>query len=159
MLPTRFWLVPLLVLGVASCAESQSRATAERPPPWVEFLDGEGIRGWFDTSRVAGSRTGAVDVTLSIDYASVMGLDDDSTVKYTRMDWPLALDCGGRKVQERGMVLFDATGREIRRWTPETAEPWVSIDEHPGKKPLFWACRRLAELGRQPPADYSPRAP
>src|SRR5688500_16363386 len=139
MLPTRFWLVPLLVLGVASCAESQSRATAERPPPWVEFLDGEGIRGWFDTSRVAGSRTGAVDVTLSIDYASVMGLDDDSTAKYTRMDWPLALDCGGRKVQERGMVLFDAAWRENWSCTMETGVLCVSLDEQPGKKPVFWA--------------------
>ena len=155
---SRFALVPVVVVGVISCAESASHATPDRPAPWVHFMDGEGITGWLDTSRITGNRTGPVDVTLSIDYADVRELTDD-TVKYTRMDWPLALDCAGRRVQERGMILFDTAGREISRWTPKAAEPWLPIDGHASGTTTFWACRRLATLGRQPAGDYSPRAP
>lgn len=159
MFLSRFGVLTVLVLGAVFRAEAQPRATPERPAPWVEFMRGDEITAWFDTSRVAGDRTGAVEVTLSIDYDHVMTLTDDTTAKYTRMDWPVALDCAGRRVQDRGMILFDAAGREIRRWEPATAEPWAAMDGHVTQTLTFWACRRLAELGRQPPGDYVPRDP
>ncbi|HJU74193.1 MAG TPA: hypothetical protein VJ717_10645 [Gemmatimonadaceae bacterium] len=158
MLLSRVAVVTVVVLGAFSCAESGSHATPVRPAPWVHFMDGEGITGWLDSSRVMGDRTGPVDVILSIDYADVRKLTDD-TLKYTRMDWPLTLDCAGRRVQERGMALFDTAGREISRWTPKTAEPWLPMDGHASGTTTFWACRRLATLGRQPTGDYSPREP
>lgn len=167
MLLSRFGLLTTLGFGIVSCGESQQldylelfpRSTPARDAPWVEFMRGPEISAWFDTSRIVGDRTGAIDVTLSTDYARVMGLADDTTVKYTRMDWPLTLDCAGRRVQERGMILYDTAGHVISRWTPNVPEPSLSLDEHAGKKVIFWACRRLAQLERQPPGDYGPPAP
>jgi hypothetical protein len=166
MLVSRFALLITLAFGVFSCGETPpadyldvfSRSTPARPAPWVEFMRGPDISAWFDTSRIVGDATGPVDVTFSVDYASVMGLADDTTVEYTRMDWPLALDCAGRRVQERGMILYDTAGHVISRWTPNPPEPSVPLDDHLGKKIMFWACHRLAELRRQPPGDYLPRA-
>src|SRR5688572_27196981 len=99
MLLSRFGLVTTLALGVFSCGETQQtdyleifpRSTPARPAPWVEFMRAPDISAWFDTSQIVGDRTGPVDVALSIDYDRVMGLADDTTVKFTRMDWLLAL--------------------------------------------------------------------
>ena len=167
MLLLRFCLTITVTLGMISRAESQHidyleifpRPTPARPAPWVEFMRAPELSAWFDTSRIVGDPRGAIVITLSFDYGPVMGFVDDSTVKYTRMDWPLGLDCLARRMQQRGMILYDSTGTEISRWNLEAPEPWASVDEHTAKRPLLWACRRLAQLGRQPRADYVPIAP
>ncbi|HJR66289.1 MAG TPA: hypothetical protein VJ802_07645 [Gemmatimonadaceae bacterium] len=159
---SRFALVTTVVFGVISCGESQHvdylelipRSTSARSAPWVEFMRAPEVSSWFDTSRIVGDRTGAVDVTLSTDYARAKTFGDDTTAKYTRMDWPVTLDCAARRVQERGMILYDAAGHVFSQWTPKTPEPSVSLDEHAAKKVIFWACHRLAQLERQPPGDY-----
>ena len=167
MLLLRFCLIVTFSLGVISRAEAQQidyleifpRPTPARLAPWVEFMRAPELRAWFDTSRIVGDRSGPIDVTLSFDYGRVMGFVDDSTIKYTRMDWALGLDCLARRLQQRGMILYDSAGTEITRWTLEAPEPWGSVDDHTAKRPLLWACRRLAQLGRQPLANYVPMAP
>ena len=164
---SRFALVTAIAFGVISCGESQQvdylelipRSTPARGAPWVEFMRAPEVSSWFDTSRIVGDRTGPVDVTLSTDYARARGFGDDTTAKYTRMDWPLTLDCAGRRVQERGMILYDTAGHVFSRWTPQTPEPSISLDDHVANKVILWACRRLAQLKRQPPGDYGPPVP
>ena len=163
---SQFALVTAIAFGVMSCGESQEvdylelfpRPTPARGAPWVEFMRGTDISAWFDTSRIVGGRTGPVEVTLSTDYSPAMPFRDDTTL-YARMDWPLTLDCGGRRVQERGMILYDTAGHVFSRWAPQTPEPSIPLDEHVAKKVILWACRRLAQLERQPPGDYGPPVP
>jgi hypothetical protein len=149
MLLRRFAFVSSVFLGVFSCTKSSTRLTPARAAPWVEFMRGEQLTGWMDTSRMAAGITGPVEVPLSIDYARMMRVTDDTTAKYSRMDWLVSLDCATGQLRDHGITLYDAGGREVRRWRPTVAEPWVPIQGHVSGTTVVWACRRLDQLRRQ----------
>jgi hypothetical protein len=146
----RFALVAGILLSALACAEPRAPATPARAAPWVEFMRGTGITAWMDTSRLVGDPTGPIEVPLSVDYERPVPVTDDTAVRYTRMDWLIGLDCAAGRLQDRGVVLYDEAGHEVKNWPGDGA--WVPIEGHATGTTAPWACRKLRQLGRQRPS-------
>lgn len=133
------------VLAALACTAGESAPAAARPAPWVEFMRSPALVGWLDTTRLAPEAT-EVATVLSIDYARATRVTDDTTVRYTRMDWRVGLRCSAGQLEDRGITLFDGAGRQVKAW-PGTPG-WVPMRGHVTGTTTQWACRRLHALGR-----------
>lgn len=135
------------LVSAGACAGTASSASG----PWAEFMHADGITGWLDTSRVVGDATGPVEVPLRIEYGRSFPVPHDSVHSYRRMDWLVEIDCAKQQLRDRGFTLYDAADQVVGHWRPGN-QPWVAFSAHPTGTTVPWACRKLRELGLQPPA-------
>jgi len=131
------YLIPLFLC--AACADVPRSAFRA---PWVRFVDGGGMAGAFDSSRLV-ERGDTVQVWLRFGYPEPQRLLHDTTRTFSFTEIHLQVQCTSAQVRELRMLLRDSVEDSLGGYT-DPAPTWRHFTAHElREKVLARLCLKL----------------